>query len=54
MSDSLLRKISFHRQPGKSVEILENHEIKKLFDLNMYVIRIFIRFYTYSNNLQSL
>jgi len=33
---------------------LENHEIKKLFDLNMYFVRILIRFYTYSNNFKTL
>jgi len=33
---------------------LENHETKKLFDLNMCIVRILIRFYTYSNNSQSL
>ena len=33
---------------------MENHEIKKLVDLNMHFVRILIRFYTYSNNPQSL
>jgi len=33
---------------------LEKHENKgKLFELNMYFVRILIRFYAYSNNAQS-
>jgi len=35
---------------------LEKHETKetRLFALNVYLVRIFIKFYTYSNNSQSL
>jgi len=40
-----------HLQHSKS---LEKHENKKLFELNVLFVRIFIRFYTYSKNALSL
>jgi len=40
-----------HFQHSKS---LEKHENKKLFELNVLFVRIFIIFYTYYKNTQSL
>jgi len=40
--------VQSHLAPFQLSKTLEKHENKKLFELNVYFVRIFIRFYTYS------